>query len=85
MRYASEAKFTELHKQNILFFLIQEELFDWRPQPATRRQLKEWLGIGERKVLSAITPLMEHGLLAQSGIRPVRYSLSEKGKDLFLN
>ena len=84
VRYASEAKFTEL-QQNILFFLIQEELFDWRPQPATRRQLKEWLGIGERKVLSAITPLMEHGLLAQSGIRPVRYSLSEKGKELFLN
>lgn len=69
----------------ILFFLIQEELFDGMRVPVTRRLLREALDIGERKTLNALDALTDAGLLQTHGSKPIRYSLSAMGRALFLN
>lgn len=69
----------------ILFFLIQEELFDGMRVPVTRRLLREALDIGERKTVNALDALTDAGLLQTHGSKPIRYSLSDMGRALFLN
>ncbi|RSX49780.1 Fic family protein [Bifidobacterium castoris] len=72
-------------QQGVLFFLIQEELFDRVPMPVTRRILREALHIGERRIVSALDALVEAGLLQTHGAKPIRYSLSETGRARFLD
>lgn len=69
----------------ILFFLIQEELFDGMRVPVTRRLLREALHIGERKTVHALDALVNAGLLQTHGSKPIRYSLSDMGRTRFLN
>lgn len=43
--YARTQGITELQR-NMLYFLLQEELFDDAPKPISRRLMREWLGVG---------------------------------------
>lgn len=82
-RYADTHDIPDLQR-NMLYFLLQEELFDETPKPISRRLMREWLGVGERKVSTSLDALMDLGLLEAHGKRPIRYSLSDAARDEFL-
>lgn len=82
--YSQQEKMPDL-QTGILFFLIQEELFDGMRVPVTRRLLRDSLKIGERKTVNALDTLVDAGLLQTHGAKPIRYSLSDMGRALFLN
>ena len=82
-RYADAHDVPELQR-DMLFFLLQEELFDETSNSISRRLMREWLGVGERKVSTALDALMNLGLLEAHGKRPIRYSLSDVARDEFL-
>lgn len=82
-RYADTHDIPDLQR-NMLYFLLQEELFDETPKPISRRLMREWLGVGERKVSTALDALMDLGLLEAHGKRPIRYSLSDAARGEFL-
>lgn len=82
-RYADAHDVPELQR-DMLFFLLQEELFDDTSNSISRRLMREWLGVGERKVSTALDALMDSGLLEAHGKRPIRYSLSDAARDEFL-
>ena len=71
-------------QRDMLFFLLQEELFDETSNSISRRLMREWLGVGERKVSTALDALIDLGLLEAHGKRPIRYSLSDAARDEFL-
>lgn len=82
--YSQQEKTSNL-QTGILFFLIQEELFDGMRVPVTRRLLREALHIGERKTVNALDALVDAGLLQTHGAKPIRYSLSDMARNQFLN
>ena len=82
-RYADAHDVPELQR-DMLFFLLQEELFDDTSNSISRRLMREWLGVGERKVSTALDALMDLGLLEAHGKRPIRYSLSDAARGEFL-
>mgnify|MGYP002291224138 FL=1 len=82
-RYADAHDVPELQR-DMLFFLLQEELFDDTSNSISRRLMREWLGVGERKVSTSLDALMDLGLLEAHGKRPIRYSLSDAARDEFL-
>lgn len=82
-RYADAHDMPELQR-DILFFLLQEKLFDETSDSISRRLMREWLGVGERKTNTALDALMRLGLLEAHGKRPIRYSLSDAARDEFL-
>lgn len=82
-RYADTHDIPDLQR-NMLYFLLQEELFDETPKPISRRLMREWLGVGERKVNTALSALVDAGLLETHGSRPVRYSLTPAARAEFL-
>jgi Fic family protein len=71
-------------QRNIMFFLLQDELFDSSSRPVTRKNIREWLGVGERKAVAALNSLVGAGLVDQRGRRPIRYSLSDHGRSELL-
>ena len=81
-RYADTHDIPDLQR-NMLYFLLQEELFDETPKPISRRLMREWLGVGERKVNTALSALVDAGLLETYGTRPVRYSLTDAARAEF--
>lgn len=66
-RYADTHDIPDLQR-NMLYFLLQEELFDETPKPISRRLMREWLGVGERKVNTALSALVDAGLLETHGL-----------------
>ena len=82
-RYADAHDVPELQR-DMLFFLLQKELFDDTSNSISRRLMREWLGVGERKVSTSLDALMYLGLLEAHGKRPIRYSLSDAARDEFL-
>ena len=82
-RYANKTGMPLL-QQNVVFFLLQDELFDSSSRPITRKSIREWLGIGERKAVTALNSLVHSGLIEEHGQKPIRYSLSELGRGEFL-
>lgn len=82
-RYADAHDVPELQR-DMLFFLLQKELFDDTSNSISRRLMREWLGVGERKVSTSLDALMDLGLLEAHGKRPIRYSLSDAARDEFL-
>lgn len=82
--YARQEKMPDL-QVGILFFLIQQELFDGMHAPVTRRLLRDELRIGERKTVNALDALVDAGLLRTHGSKPIRYALSDMGRERFLN
>lgn len=82
-RYANKTGMPLL-QQNVVFFLLQDELFDSSSRPITRKSIREWLDIGERKAVTALNALVCSGLIEERGQRPIRYSLSELGRGEFL-
>lgn len=82
-RYADAHDVPELQR-DMLFFLLQKELFDDTSNSISRRLVREWLGVGERKVSTSLDALMDLGLLEAHGKRPIRYSLSDAARDEFL-
>ena len=81
--YARTQGITELQR-NMLYFLLQEELFDDAPKPISRRLMREWLGVGERKTNTALAELVNRNLLEFHGSRPIRYSLTATARAEFL-
>ncbi|WP_241677079.1 Fic family protein [Bifidobacterium jacchi] len=71
-------------QKNILFYLLQAELFDNDPLPVSRKGLCSWLKVGNTRLMSAVNGLLGLGLLQEHGKRPIRYSLSEKAREQFL-
>lgn len=63
---------------NVLFFLVQYELFDSRNVKVTRRLLGEQLEMGIRKITTACRELVAHGLIIEHGSRPVWYQLNRE-------
>lgn len=82
-RYADAHDVPELQR-DMLFFLLQKELFDDTSNSISRRLMREWLGVGKRKVSTSLDALMDLGLLEAHGKRPIRYSLSDAARDEFL-
>ncbi|MBT1170191.1 Fic family protein [Bifidobacterium sp. SO4] len=82
-RYAEEKHLSDDQK-NILFYLLQVELFDNDPHPVSRRGLSAWLEVGSTKLMTAVKGLLALGLLQEHGKRPIRYSLSETARSQFL-
>lgn len=82
-RYADAHGIPDLQR-NMLYFLLQEELFDETPKPISRRLMREWLSVGERKASTALNALVNAGLLETYGTRPVRYSLTDAARAEFL-
>lgn len=82
-RYASKIDMPLL-QQNIVFFLLQDDLFDSSSRPMTRKNIREWLDIGERKAVTALNTLVSSGLIEERGQKPIRYTLSELGRSEFL-
>lgn len=82
--YARQGEMPDL-QVCILFFLIQQELFDGMHAPVTRRLLRDELRIGERKTVNALDALVDAGLLRTHGSKPIRYALSDMGRERFLN
>ncbi|MBT1175731.1 Fic family protein [Bifidobacterium sp. LC6] len=81
--YAGKNHLTE-NQKDILFYLLQVELFDNDPHPVSRRGLSMWLEVGSTKLMTAVKGLLALDLLQEYGKRPIRYSLSEKARDQFL-
>ena len=71
-------------QKDILFYLLQIELFDNNPQPASRKELCSFLEAGNTRLMSSINALLGLGLLQEHGKRPIRYSLSETAHRQFL-
>lgn len=71
-------------QKDILFYLLQVELFDTDPRPVSRRRLRSWLGVGNTRLMSAVNGLLDLGLLQEHGKRPIRYSLSGAAREQFL-
>lgn len=71
-------------QKDILFYLLQIELFDNNPQPASRKELCSLLEAGNTRLMSSINALLGLGLLQEHGKRPIRYSLSETAHRQFL-
>lgn len=71
-------------QRDIMLFLLQEELFASGSRPVTRKRLREWLGVGERKVVTALDALTREGLVEERGKRPIRYTLSDYGRSELL-
>lgn len=82
-QYADTHDIPDLQR-NMLYFLLQEELFDEVPKPISRRLMREWLGVGERKASTALNALVDADLLETHGVRPVRYSLTDVAHAEFL-
>ena len=81
--YARTQGITELQR-NMLYFLLQEELFDDAPKPISRRLMREWLGVVERKTNTALAELVNRNLLEFHGSHPIRYSLTATARAEFL-
>ena len=71
-------------QKDILFYLLQIELFYNNPQPASRKELCSFLEAGNTRLMSSINALLGLGLLQEHGKRPIRYSLSETAHRQFL-
>ncbi|KAB8292742.1 Fic family protein [Bifidobacterium avesanii] len=71
-------------QKDILFYLLQVELFDNDPRPISRRVLSTWLEVGSVKLMTAIKGLLALDLLQEHGKRPIRYSLSAKARGRLL-
>jgi Fic family protein len=70
--------------QGALFVLIQEKLFGQPGNAVTRSTLQNVLDIGREKAASITRKLESDGLISTHGARPIRYTLSSKGCELFL-
>ena len=82
-RYAERERLS-VDQRDVLFYLLQVELFDNSPRPVSRNGLGSWLGVGHTRLMSAVNGLLALDLLREHGKRPIRYSLSQKARRLFL-
>ncbi|OZG60686.1 cell division protein Fic [Bifidobacterium lemurum] len=71
-------------ESNIVFFLIQEELFGESPHRITRGQVEQTLHAGRKRVNNALERLERDGLITHTGQRPAYYSLTDEYRDLLL-
>ncbi|RSX57780.1 Fic family protein [Bifidobacterium samirii] len=82
-RYVEQEGLTS-NQREILFHLLQVELFDGDPQPVSRKSLRAHLDVGNTRLMTSIERLLALGLLQEHGMRPIRYSLSEAARERFL-
>lgn len=85
LNYEEEEKDSlDIDTKNVLYALIQEKLFDPSEDEVTRKALREFFNIGRDKVSTITRKLSKLGFLDMHGSRPIRYTLSVKGCQRFI-